>query len=56
MGEPFTTACTRIEPRPTSPLVADRGSNLLPTPSMVLSAALTGGGCGGKNALAIVGS
>jgi hypothetical protein len=29
MGEAFRTAYTRIEARPTGPLVADRGSNLL---------------------------
>jgi hypothetical protein len=50
MGEAFKTACTRIEPRPTSPLVADRGSNLLTTPRLqqIHSAAPKGGSCGGK--------
>jgi hypothetical protein len=32
MGEAFKTACARIEVRPSGPLLADRGSNLLPTP------------------------
>ena len=31
MGEPFTTACTRIEARPTGPLERTGGRNLLPT-------------------------
>jgi hypothetical protein len=48
MGEAFKTACTRIEPRLTGLLVADRGLNLLPTPRLDLSAAPKGGSCGGK--------
>src|SRR5215211_1535623 len=49
MGEAFTTACTRIEARPTGPLVADRGANsCLPSPSWFLSAAPKGRSCGGK--------
>jgi hypothetical protein len=47
MGEPFSTACIRIEVRPTGLLVADRGSNLLTTPQQFLSAAPKGGSCGG---------
>ena len=44
------TACTLIDPRPTGPLVADRGSNLLlPLPQLVLSAAPKEESCGGKN-------
>jgi hypothetical protein len=36
MGEAFTTACTYIEGRPTSPLVAGRRPNLLlPLPRLV---------------------
>jgi hypothetical protein len=49
MGEPFSTASTYTSVRPTEPLVADRGSQLLlPFPSWILSAAPKGRGCGGR--------
>jgi hypothetical protein len=44
MGEAFTTAYTRIEARPTGPLVAGRGSNSCypsPAPSGSVSRAPT---------------